>query len=95
MKVKPHHPLTELLAQLLHGIETVSVQEKRRMVNRACREAVKWHREQVDQLESWICGLEKCWLGQEGVCPECNDLIHNKDCKLFLFVKKKRDSRMV
>ena len=43
MKVEPHHPLQEFLAQLLHGIETVSPQEQKKMVSRACREAAKWH----------------------------------------------------
>lgn len=46
MHVKPNHPLQELLAQLLSGIEVVPVDEQRRMVNRACREAVKWHEKQ-------------------------------------------------
>lgn len=54
IKVKPHHPLQELLAQLLHGIETVNAKEQRRMVSRACREAVKWHDEQVSGC--WRCG---------------------------------------
>lgn len=59
IKVKPHHPLQELLAQLLHGIETVDVKQQRRMVSRACREAAKWHDEQVRYIKSggcWRCG---------------------------------------
>ncbi len=90
MKVKSHHPLMELLARLLFSIETVPSKEQKRMVNRACQEAVRWHKERTDELESWICGLAKCWLGQEDVCPECNELIHDRNCKLFLFVKGKR-----
>ena len=43
INVKPHHPLTELLAGLLHGIQTVPLKEQTRMKNRAIREAVKWH----------------------------------------------------
>lgn len=43
LRVKPHHPLQELLAQLLFSIETVPAVEQQRMVNRTCREAVKWY----------------------------------------------------
>jgi len=51
MNVKPHHPLQELLARLLFSIETVPVRVQRSMVNRACREATKWHEEQIGKLE--------------------------------------------
>ena len=51
MRVKPHHPLQELLAQLLFGIETVPPKEQRKMVNKACKEAVKWHKEQIKKLK--------------------------------------------
>lgn len=47
--VHPHHPLMELLGQLLHGIETVNAKEQGRMVSRACREAVRWHKDQVER----------------------------------------------
>ncbi len=52
MNIKPHHPLQELLGQLLFGIETIPPKEQRKAVNRACREAVKWHEEQM-QLSSY------------------------------------------
>lgn len=53
ISVKPNHPLKELLAKLLFGIETVPMAEQRRMVNRACREAVEWHE------------LQKCkWIAE-------------------------------
>ncbi len=45
--VKPHHPLQELIAKCLHGIEGVPRDEQRRMVNRVAREAVKWHEAQM------------------------------------------------
>ena len=51
LSVKPHHPLQELLAQLLFGIETVPMKEQRRMVNRACKEAVKWHEAQMKKMQ--------------------------------------------
>lgn len=47
VKVAAHHPLAELLAQLLCGIETVSAKKQKRMVKRACREAAKWHEKAV------------------------------------------------
>lgn len=50
MNVKPNHPLKELLAKLLFGIEVVPAKEQRKMVNRACREAVKWHEDQVRMM---------------------------------------------
>jgi acetyl-CoA carboxylase beta subunit len=67
MHVKPHHPLQELLAQLLFGIETVPTVEQRRMVNRACKEAAHWHKAQVKQMKSWLREMEKYVY----VCPEC------------------------
>ena len=50
MRVKPNHPRTELLAKLLFGIEVVNAPERRRMANRACREATKWHEEEVKRI---------------------------------------------
>lgn len=54
MNVKPHHPLQELLAQLLFSIETVPQTEQRRMVNFACKEAAKWHEDQLNTSEA-VC----------------------------------------
>jgi len=49
--VEPHHPLAELLGQLLHGIEIVPPKEQGRMVSRACREAVKWHKKEIEKIK--------------------------------------------
>lgn len=92
MKVKPNHPLAELLAQLLHGIEVVNAPERRRMANRACREATKWHKEQVDRFEWWVYEMEKNLFC---CCPECGrwahgGLGHKEDCDLFLLVSRIR-----
>ena len=83
MHIKFHHPLQELLAKLLHGIETVPPKEQKRMLNRACREVVKWDTKQVRQMKSWIIDMEKHMY----ICPECgmnlmdlND--HAKNCEL-------------
>lgn len=92
MNVKSHHPLQELLAKLLFSIEIVSAQEQRCMVNRACREAAKWHREQVDRFEWWVYDMEKHLRATNGMCPECGEWItsagHKEDCDLLLLVSK-------
>lgn len=67
MRVKPNHPLAELLAQLLFSIETVDAREQRRMVNHACREAVKWHKNQVERL---LKKLGTGWIVEQ--CRECD-----------------------
>jgi len=59
MHVKPHHPLAELLATLLHGIEGVPLAEQRRMKMRACREVVKWHKSEVEEMEKEIKLLQE------------------------------------
>jgi hypothetical protein len=95
MKVKPHHPLTELLAQLLHGIETVDAKEQRRMVNRACREAVKWHEEKMKTFLWWIHDMDTFIRAANGSCPECGNWLgfknHKKDCEMFLLIEEKRN----
>jgi len=50
MNVKPHHPLTELLGQLLFGIETIPPKYIKRAVNRAIKEAVLWHESEIKKL---------------------------------------------
>ena len=95
MKVKPHHPLMELLAKLLFGIETVNAPERRRMANRACREATKWHKEQVDRFEWWVYDMEKHLMATNGMCPECGHWIvsagHANDCDVFLLVNARKE----
>ena len=41
--VKGNHPLAEIIAKCMHGIEQVPKEYQRRMVNRACKKAVEWH----------------------------------------------------
>ncbi len=86
MKVKPHHPLAELMAKNLHGIETVHAKEQRRMVSRACKEAAKWHDEQVDNLRALL--KQKEWLMRDGLfrCMFCGGCLtdegHKTNCEL-------------
>lgn len=51
MEVKGNHPLAEVIAKCLLGIESVPAKEQRRMVNRACKEAVKWYKDQTPPKE--------------------------------------------
>ena len=52
-KVSPHHPLAELLAKKLSGVECVPFREQQRMVQGAIRAAVAWHEERVKELEEY------------------------------------------
>ncbi len=95
MNVKPHHPLMEFLAKLLFGIGTVPFVEQRRMVNRACKEAVKWHEEQVGRFEWWVYDMEKHLMDTNGMCPECGHWIvsagHASDCDVLLLVNARKE----
>lgn len=51
MHVEPHHPLAELLGQMMHGFATVPPKEQHRMVYAAIRAAVKWHKEALAAME--------------------------------------------
>jgi len=54
------HPLAEIIAKKLFGIESVPPEEARKMVSRAAKAAVKWHEElQVDyeDLFSQACPM--------------------------------------
>jgi hypothetical protein len=46
MKVKGNHPLAEIIARCLFGVENYP-SEIRRAVSRACRKAVEWHELEV------------------------------------------------
>ena len=48
MKVKGNHPLAELLAKKLSGIETVKPKEQSKMVNRAIKAAVAWYEKRIN-----------------------------------------------
>ena len=49
MEVKGNHPLAEIIAKSLFGIETdLPIKVKIKMINRACRKAVEWHEENKD-----------------------------------------------
>lgn len=43
MKVKGNHPLAEIIAKKLFGINQVPYTEQQKMINRACIAAVNYH----------------------------------------------------
>lgn len=43
MKVKGNHPLAEVIAKCMFGIETIPKEYIRRSVNKAAKEAVEWY----------------------------------------------------
>ena len=53
MIVKGNHPLAEIIASKLFGIESCPTKEQRAMVNRACKAAVEWHE---GQKKKWVKG---------------------------------------
>lgn len=52
MTVKGNHPLAEIIARKLLGIEIVPVKEQYRMCNRACKAAVEYHEKIVEELKA-------------------------------------------
>ena len=49
MKVEKPHPLADLLARKLFGIEGVPPKEQSKMVHRAIKAAVNWHEEKQNE----------------------------------------------
>lgn len=48
MNVKGNHPLAEIIAKKLFGIEgDLPKDEKTKMVNRACKSAIEWHHKEM------------------------------------------------
>lgn len=101
MRVPPHHPLLELLGKLLFGISSVSPKEQRRMVSRACREVVKWHKNEVSRMRIWIKDFERDVRLDDGTCPECwrrlgevtnyyHPGCHKDDCDLGAMINDKK-----
>jgi hypothetical protein len=58
MTVRGNHPLAEVIAKKLSGIEMCPVTEQIMMAGRACKAAVAWHKEEVEALEARITELE-------------------------------------
>ena len=57
--VEPNHPLAEILAKTLFGIEVVPIKEQRKMVNRAINVAVEFHESFKNKATSEITQLIK------------------------------------
>lgn len=54
MKVQPNHPLAEIIACKLFGIEIVPDKEKRKMVNRAIKAAINYHEQICRSIKKGI-----------------------------------------
>lgn len=95
MRVKQNHPLAELIAKLLHGVETIPRKLMKSSHMCACREATKWHKEQMSRFEWWVYDMEKHLQATNGMCPECGNWIasagHEKDCDVFLLVNARKE----
>ena len=50
LNVKGNHPLAEIIAKCLFGIEQVPKKYMGRMVNRACKKAVEYHKKEIKKL---------------------------------------------
>ena len=92
LHVQPHHPLQELLAQLLSGIETVPAKEQRRMVNRVCKEAIIWHENHVSKMKSLLNRIASETVlgsydghGNQGRCWSCAVLSGDRHLGRCLF----------
>lgn len=59
MKIKPTHPLGEILSKKLLGIETVPIIEQKRMLSRAIKAAVNWHEHQTLPIKGFLIVSEQ------------------------------------
>ena len=95
MRVKPNHPLEELIAKLLHAVETIPREQMKSSHMRACREASKWHKEQVCRFEWWVYDMEKHLQATNGMCPECGRYLttfgHAEDCDVLFLVNSRKE----
>lgn len=73
MEVKDNHPLAEIIAKALFGIETVPAEEQRRMVNRACKAAVWWYKTNTDDTSQPAVEACTCKPGNERYSMECRE----------------------
>ena len=53
MKVKGNHPLAEIIAKSLFGIETAPKEQMQRMINRACKKAVLFHEGALQEVHDY------------------------------------------
>lgn len=77
MTVKGNHPLAEIIAQCLFSIETVPKEGQRRMVNRAAKKAVAYHKAEIARLEG---DLVKAQFPSFELSVTVNGSFFNVDC---------------
>jgi hypothetical protein len=65
MTVKGNHPLAEIIARKLFGIEMAQTAEQRKMVSRAIKAAVEYHNTEVERKDETIKTMKKLLLSVE------------------------------
>ena len=68
IKVKGNHPLAEIIAKKLFGIKLVPHTEAGRMISRACKEAVAYHKQAI--VEAQITVLKRHRNNRYGMLGE-------------------------
>ena len=71
MKVT-QHPLMEIIARKLSGIEGVPRTAQARMVSAACHAARKWHEDEIERLRARVAELEaEVEVEEYKICSNC------------------------
>lgn len=71
------HPLADIIAKRLFGIETVPVKEQRKMVNRAVKSACEYHDSKITDKEGLVEMIRLSYLAavndaEDGHVSWCN-----------------------
>ena len=67
MEIRGNHPLAEVIAKSLFGIESNqwTTMMKQRMVNRAVKNSIAWHNKEMDK-QCELCKLYEPTEGKDG-----------------------------
>jgi hypothetical protein len=52
MEVKGNHPISEIIAKKLFGIESCPKEEQYKMINRACKAAREYHEAEIERVKA-------------------------------------------
>jgi hypothetical protein len=63
MTVKGNHPLMEIIACKMSGIESVPIKQMGGVVNRAAKAAVKYHDEEIQKLKDLLTEVINSSIG--------------------------------
>lgn len=94
MQVKGNHPLAEIIVKKLFGIQTVPIKYMEKMINSACKEAVNYHNQ---ILNNYIQDLEVIYQNAHTILPDIQAGL-NKDeileCLSILIFKYKEKNNV-